>query len=172
MSKRLAVICRIALCCFPTLLAGSEKISRDLVRTERDEPVSVIVRYHSSPTAEHERRASSLQAAFVRRLDAIRSNVYRMPPSKVEALAADPEVEYVTPDRPVYPSMDVNAVTVGADIAQKYGYTGAGVGVAVIDSGVSNPPDLASQLVYRESLISLNADEVYGHGTHVAGAIA
>jgi serine protease AprX len=71
----------------------------------------------------------------------------------------------------------------GADIAlAQYGLTGSGVGVAVIDSGVTtNRPDLLSTDLFNPTRVkaavnfassSKNAFDECGHGTHVAGIIA
>jgi serine protease AprX len=57
---------------------------------------------------------------------------------------------------------------------------GSGVGVAVIDSGISNVDDLdkpslalSSRVVYRENFImASSSDDYFGHGEHVAGIIA
>jgi serine protease AprX len=171
-TRPIAVRWLAALFCIASSVSASEKIAKDLLLTDSDEPIQVIVRYRSVPQAEHEERAARRQATIVKHLDGIRSSVYRIAPAQIEELAADPDVEYVSPDRLIHPSMDIAAPTVLADVAQKYGYTGAGVGVAVIDSGVSDPPDLSGRIVYRESLLSAKVDEQYGHGTHVAGAIA
>ena len=71
--------------------------------------------------------------------------------------SADPKVAYISLDRPVRGSLaqatDYADVAVGANIAASYGLTGKGVGVAIMDSGISAHPDLASRVVYRESFI-------------------
>ncbi|GAA2997099.1 S8 family serine peptidase [Actinokineospora diospyrosa] len=72
------------------------------------------------------------------------------------------------------PQLDKSAAQIGAPIAWQAGYTGAGVTVAVLDSGIDKThPDLATRVA--EARIFSDAPDGLdriGHGTHVASIIA
>ena len=76
-----------------------------------------------------------------RKLGLINGQVVELPNAVLRKLADLSFVESVHYDRPTGGEMNRVAVATGARAAQlTYGYSGAGVGVAVIDSGVTCPP--------------------------------
>src|SRR5438093_1250432 len=150
--------------------SGTSKIAKDLADNHQDTKVDVIVQFRpgkASHAAIHARGGSVKDDLPI--IDGVLAS---LPVKALEGLADDPNVIFLSPDREVKSTMDYANPTIGANIAKSHGYDGTGIGVAVIDSGVSSPPDLVKRIVYSESLISLSADEKYGHGTHVAGIIA
>ncbi|MEO8522557.1 MAG: S8 family peptidase, partial [Acidobacteriota bacterium] len=124
-----------------------------------------------------------------KRLGLMNGMAVELPNKELRKLADHPGVARIIWDRPLDSTMNRVAVTVGARAVEwGLGLTGAGIGVAVIDSGVSTWHD---DLTYKgsSSLVKVkNGQRVaafvdfvggrtqsyddYGHGTHVAGIIA
>ncbi|MEO6085936.1 MAG: S8 family serine peptidase [Umezawaea sp.] len=72
------------------------------------------------------------------------------------------------------PLLDRSTAQVGAPVAWAAGLTGAGVTVAVVDTGVDGDhPDLAgSEIAGRDFTPEQDGLDRFGHGTHVASTIA
>ncbi|MFC6087816.1 S8 family peptidase [Saccharothrix lopnurensis] len=71
------------------------------------------------------------------------------------------------------PTLDTTAPLIGAPTAWDSGFTGAGVAVGVLDTGVdAEHPDLAGRVVEQADFTGSGPADEVGHGTHVAGIIA
>ncbi|MCA2220874.1 S8 family serine peptidase [Nonomuraea aurantiaca] len=72
------------------------------------------------------------------------------------------------------PTLDVSVKQIGAPAAWERGYTGAGVKVAVLDTGVdATHPDLVDRVSAQADFTgSSDATDRNGHGTHIASTIA
>jgi subtilisin family serine protease len=69
-------------------------------------------------------------------------------------------------------TLDHSVPQIGAPEAWRAGYTGAGVTVAVLDTGIDTAhPDLADAVVAERHFTDSPSGpaDVKGHGTHVAG---
>jgi serine protease AprX len=104
---------------------------------------------------------------------------------QVTELAADAGVGQLSGDVPVRPWMSISDVSTAAKQTRTgqpgllglggiAPVNGAGIGVAIIDSGVSPHAALADKVVGNVSLVTGDPSvlDAFGHGTHVAGIIA
>jgi len=71
-------------------------------------------------------------------------------------------------------SLDKSVPQIGAPVAWAKGYTGKGIKVAVLDTGVDTThPDLKTQVTAAKNFTSArDTSDHFGHGTHVASIIA
>ena len=117
-----------------------------------------------------------------RRLGILKARVAKMSNRQLKTLANDPRVKKIHLDRPAQGFVGRTAVTVGARAVQELmGYNGAGVGVAIVDSGITGWHDDLTVANGQGQRVSHFVDFVngytqpyddWGHGTHVAGIVA
>jgi len=125
--------------------------------------------------------------ALNKSLGLINGEVLDLPNGALKQLAKHADVFRVHYDRPIKSHNYRTSITVGARVVQDFmGLTGAGVGIAIIDSGISAWHDdltnkTAKLFPYGNQRVAKFVDFVNGrplpyddngHGTHVAGIIA
>jgi subtilisin family serine protease len=157
------------------------------------ELVSVIVRGAPGAGDLPERLVESNGGTIDLRLPIIHGFSANVPRRAIEWLTADPAIESITPNLPLQlqgrsdysPGADVGSILhtttyVGANRFWSAGFTGKGVDVAMIDSGVSPVLGLneANKLLHGPDLSfesqapNLRHLDTFGHGTFMAGLIA
>ena len=163
------------------------KLDGELTKRARDgsaiETTSVIVTL--TPGAEVPAQFRKYMRG--KKLDIISGQVLEVPNTVLKKLEASPEILRIHYNRPMNTHNYRTSVTVGArTVFHTLGYTGAGIGVAVIDSGISSwHDDLTGgsglSFPYGNQRVTKFVDFVNGrtlpyddngHGTHVAGTIA
>lgn len=120
------------------------------------------------------------------KLELIDAYVLQMPDSALPELEATPQVTSAHQDRPAWAADYLSTRSTGADVVQEsLGLTGRGIGVAVVDSGITSwHDDLTSgdgrRYPYGNQRVSKFIDFVngqtmpyddHGHGSHVAGIV-
>jgi len=179
--RTLLMVCALLLSA-SLAFAQERKMSKDLDGKNPSDQVDVIVQFTHAPTAKHHKKVVDRGGKFKQEHALIKGGSYSLPASALADLAADPDVAYISADRSVTStgSADTNAVldyylpTLNAQYATSLGYDGTGIGVAVIDSGISDIPDLHAQnyrVVYAQDFTGKSTVDEYAHGTHVAGII-
>ncbi len=148
--------------------------------------VNVIVQYAAAPSQTNYSAAASAGATLTGQFTSFQGATYSVPLSDVNQLvSSDPTISYISLDRPLAGAVDYGdgAQATSLDIARNLGFDGSGVGVAVIDSGITSNNDLRlanstnSRIVYSQNFVpvttttSTTTSDAYGHGTHVAGII-
>jgi serine protease AprX len=171
----------ILLATLVSLAFAAPKISPDMPKTTSNGFVDVIIQFKTPPSTAQLQQVGAF--GHVRKqFTAIKAVYATLPLPAVSSLASNPAVGpnivYITPNRALKGSLDITTQSVNANLVWPSGYDGTGVGVAVIDSGVTPKADLLaadgvhSRVVYSQSFVAgLDATDQYGHGTHVAGII-
>jgi serine protease AprX len=149
-----------------------------------DSTLPLIVRETAPASDTAERRVRDLGGTVERDLPIVGGFSATLPASTLSELARSDAVGIVWGDDEIrtqstatsdYDSWDPNSSWRKAiRLAQVDGeYTGAGVTVAVLDTGVSKVSDLGNRVLARVDLTpDRDGEDAFGHGTHLAGIVA
>jgi hypothetical protein len=119
---------------------NQSKYSSDL-STDPSAVVDVIVQFKTPPTRQELKDIGSY-GQLKKQFDGIKAINVQLTRKKVNKLMNDPNVLYVSPNRPATGSLDIVDATVFATYAWQFAWDGTGIGVAVVDSGVTLKRDL------------------------------
>lgn len=166
-------------------LAGTDKV-RVLVALHEPEPGADLAVQVQAIAGEQDLALAAVppeEFTLVQRFQTLPGLVGEVSAAGLEDLVSQPGVAAVSLDLPVETALAESAAFINADdVWQQYNLTGAGVNVAVIDTGVDlNHPDLAGHIV-AQHCFSQNgcpgggtegdsAQDENGHGSHVAAII-
>src|SRR3954452_19606698 len=181
MVRRLLVALALLAAAGPHALAASHVGDAKLDSELRDRAHAprgrsrVILRL--APGASADAVVERLRGTLGRRLSLVGGQVAEVPDTALETLASLPAVAGISLDRGVTGTLERTGATIGATwVRDNLGLDGSGVGIAVIDSGVTSwHDDLGSTRVARfVDFVNFQsgAYDDYGHGTHVAGILA
>src|SRR4051812_7858747 len=119
-----------------TAAAFAGSVSSDLKGMNSGSGVRVLVRFSSPPSAALLNQIAGNGAALHKQFKHMpKTAVFNGSVGAMKKIATLPGVVYVTPDRQLKRKLDLTAATVGATLAQQYGFTGVGGGGGGVDSG-------------------------------------
>ena len=158
--------------------AKHPKISVDLDRANPSSTVDVIVQFKTPPTKDDLKQLGPY-GQMKKIFEGINAVMIPLRVGTLTALANNPNIKFMSPDRRLGRTMDLSTAAINAGSAVYYTLQGLGVGIAIIDSGVTPGEDLkhlggwVSRIVYSQDFTGLGSTgDAYGHGTHVAGIAA
>src|SRR5205085_1975563 len=145
--------------------------------------VRTLIQTKGSPTLAQDDAIRGVGGSKRASYTALNIVVADLPINMVGSLAARDDVEYVSPDRPVAVQANLTNDTTGATEVQTGlpgmpGFTGRGVTIAILDSGISaTHPDFLknnrSRVIAAVDFTgSARTSDADGHGTGVAGVAA
>jgi serine protease AprX len=163
--------------------AGPRKISKDLQKQSSEQWVNVIVQYKVLPNQAQFDGVVARGGLLQLSLPLINAAAFAVKGSSLAALAKNSNVAYISLDHTVWATSTVTDFydqAVLAPYAWSKNLSGSGIGVAVIDSGITSGRDFTlsnatgSRIVYNQNFAKgpNTVSDLYGHGTHVAGILA
>lgn len=140
-----------------------------------DQKVEVIAKYTVKPGKAHINQLEKNKNAKIKHeYDNFNLLAFSLSKEELLTLQSDPEIEYIDLDPIVEPLLDQSIEDIQVDsIRNTYGYTGAGVKVAIIDTGISHGHSALQGKVAGEiDYTGEGTEDFLGHGTHVSCIVA
>jgi len=152
------------------------KLSGELVRTLRqskaDSFIPIIVRYREPRRImRHREPMRGLREGYHYRLRPFAH--MHATPEAIKRLEKDPEILEIFEDKPVYAYLDTSVPHIQAPRVWAEGFTGEGVRIAIIDTGIDpDHPDFQGRIAETTDFTGEGPVDHNGHGTHCASIAA
>lgn len=118
--------------------------------------------------------ASDNNATVLHTYSTINGMAIQVSADAVSKLSSLPNVKYIEKNVVFHATLDQAAPIIGAPNVWNLGYTGKGIKVALVDSGIDGThPDLTGRIVEWKDFVAGKTTpyDDFGHGTHCAGII-
>lgn len=146
------------------------------LHTQSKEEIPVIIRSKDNDNDKLNNLVFNMAGKIKYNLPLVSGIACSMPIEAIDKLAQDPSIEYISFDSKVFALLDVATSSIKTSVPHELGYTGKGITVAVIDTGIIPHSDLVkpkNRIIGFKDFIN-DRTKPYddnGHGTHVAGII-
>jgi serine protease AprX len=148
-------------------------LAKEMTSRRREHRIRIIVRYREQVAKAKAVESAALPEAPSRVLSVVPAVALSATSSEIEALSRDPDVDRIWPDLRVYACLDTSVPLIGAPSVWQEGCTGAGVRIAILDSGIDpKHPDFVGRIAGSIDITGEGIEDISGHGTHVAGIAA
>lgn len=134
--------------------------------------IPVIISMKNSDNRKLSSMVFGLSTGIRKELPIVNGLACSLSTDSINRLRRHPDVDYISFDSKVFALLDVANETVGSSIPHSEGYSGKGVTVAVVDTGVYKHPDLirpSNRIVGFKDFVN-NKTSPYddnGHGTQM-----
>src|ERR1700693_1727289 len=159
--------------------AVAAKLSPELRAMDPAARAKVIVQFRDGLTQDNLSAVLQEGGEKGASLPLVKAATFTLQGSALRTLASNSHIAYISPDRQVRGALSSTVAAINIRYARSAHRDGARVGVAVIDSAISNVgaldnPTRGFVVAYAKSLVpgDPTTADTYGHGTHVAGIIA
>lgn len=149
------------------------KLAERVSKMAPDEPIHIIIKLR---LLEKDLLGEIIQLPYARVHQVIKMvNAISLvlPAGRIEGLAREPWVERIEEDEKVYAVLDESLPTLLIPNVWESGFTGKGIKLAIIDTGIDmNHPDFSSRIVAVKDFTLEGFKDSNGHGSLVAGIAA
>lgn len=129
--------------------SANSKIAPDLAASTSSDAQPVIIQYYNAPSPVETGLLGLVGGLLKDVLGSINAVVANIAPVQLKLIAADSNVKYISPDRPLgarqagnITAAEFTSEPINAPAVWQQGYNGTNIGIAVIDSGITPVPDL------------------------------
>ncbi|TKJ31595.1 MAG: hypothetical protein CEE40_00810 [Chloroflexi bacterium B3_Chlor] len=150
-----------------------QALAKEMTSRPGDHRIRIIVKYKEQIAKARAVESARLPAPPSRVLTVVPAVALAAGPSEIETLSHEPDVDKIWPDLRVYACLDVSTSVIRAPRVWREGYTGAGVGIGILDTGIDlEHPDFAGRIAGVADFTGEGITDTNGHGTHVAGIVS
>ena len=150
-----------------------QSLAKEMTSRPREHRIRIIVKYKEQVAKAKAVESARLPEPPSTVLTVVPAVALSATPAEIEALSRERDVDRIWPDLRVYACLDVSVPLIRAPVVWRENHTGAGVRIAIIDTGVDpEHPDFVGRVAAIADFTGEGIADATGHGTHVAGIAA